>query len=401
MENKHILLGVSGGIAAFKAAALTSKLTQKGFQVRVIMTDSAQEFVTPLTFQALSRHPVYTDTFAEKDPSKIAHIDLADWADLILLAPATANLIGKLANGIADNMLTTTILASTAQVWFAPAMNINMLEHPSVKSNIETLKSYGYHLIEPNEGQLACGWVGKGRMEEPELIIDQVENYFNKQKEQPLRGKTIVITAGPTQERVDPIRFFTNRSSGKMGYEIAEAAKELGANVILISGKTYLTPPNVNLISVETAEEMYEAVSQYFDQADVLIKAAAVADYRPKLKYEQKMKKTDGNWHIEMERTIDILKTMGERKKHQILVGFAAETEKVKEHAERKLHSKNCDMIIANNVASTGAGFAGDTNIVTIFKKDGTSLELPLLSKREVAQNILMQVNEMLKDRDK
>jgi phosphopantothenoylcysteine decarboxylase / phosphopantothenate---cysteine ligase len=393
LKEKNILLCVTGGIAAYKAAVLTSKLTQAGADVRVIMSESACQFITPLTFQALSRNEVYIDTFDEKNPDVIAHIDLADWADLVLVAPATANTIGKLAQGIADNMITTTLLATKAPVWIAPAMNVNMYDHPAVKANIERLVSFGYQFIEPSEGYLACGYVGKGRLEEPERIVELLEEHFSLTQNPFLKGKKVLVTAGPTREKVDPVRFFTNRSTGKMGYAIAEAAAKFGADVTLISGPTNLPSPlNVNTIRVESAQEMYEQVMKYYQDSHIVIKSAAVADYRPKHIFAEKMKKQPGDYSILMERTIDILKTLGEQKKTQILVGFAAETERVEEYAKRKLESKNLDMIVANNVSEEGAGFAGDTNIVTIFKRDGSSISLPLLPKKKVAEEILKEI---------
>jgi phosphopantothenoylcysteine decarboxylase/phosphopantothenate--cysteine ligase len=397
VKGKRVLLCVTGGIAVYKAAALTSKLVQAGFEVKVIMTKSAGEFVTPLTFQALSRNPVYTDTFDEKNPAVIAHIDLADWADLILVAPATANMIGKLANGIADDMISTTLLAATAKVWIAPAMNVHMYDHPAVKRNIETLASFGYEFVEPSEGYLACGYVGKGRLEEPEKITELIRAHLQASGQQPLKGKRILITAGPTREKVDPVRFFTNHSTGKMGYEMADEARVLGAEVILVTGPTTIPyPKEVRVEAVESAREMYEEVMKHYAWADVVIKSAAVADYRPKLVHEHKMKKQPGNAVIELERTIDILKALGENKEHQLLVGFAAETEKVAEYAQKKLREKNADMIVANNIGVKGAGFGGETNIVTMYKRTGETKELPLLSKREVAQNILREIQDML-----
>ncbi|MFS0823664.1 bifunctional phosphopantothenoylcysteine decarboxylase/phosphopantothenate--cysteine ligase CoaBC [Bacillus sp. 1P02SD] len=395
MLNKNILLCVSGGIAVYKAAALTSKLTQAGANVKVIMSESAMKFVTPLTFQALSRSDVYFDTFDEKNPAVIAHIDLADWADLVVVAPATANSIGKLANGIADNMITTTLLATTAPVWIAPAMNVHMYDHPAVKRNIEILAKDGYQFIEPSEGYLACGYVGKGRLEEPEKIVELITAHFS---ELPLlQGKKILITAGPTRERLDPVRFFTNRSTGKMGYAIAEAANNMGAEVTLISGPTTLpAPPNVRVIRVESAEEMFTQVMAFYKQSDIVIKSAAVADYRPKQVYDGKMKKKSGDLVLELERTTDILKTLGKQKEHQFLVGFAAETDNIDEYAKRKLSSKNLDMIVANNVTTQGAGFGTDTNLVTIYKKDGTFKELPLMTKLDVSKALLREVKLMM-----
>ncbi|WP_026585594.1 bifunctional phosphopantothenoylcysteine decarboxylase/phosphopantothenate--cysteine ligase CoaBC [Bacillus sp. J33] len=400
LTGKRILLCVTGGIAVYKAAALTSKLTQAGANVKVILSESAAKFVTPLTFQALSRNDVYTDTFDEKDSRVIAHIDLADWADLVLVAPATANVIGKLANGIADNMITTTLLASTSPIWIAPAMNVHMYSHPAVQKNIETLYSFGCRFIEPSEGYLACGYVGKGRLEEPEKITETISLFFSKPKE--LAGKKIVITAGPTREKIDPVRYITNHSSGKMGYAIAEEAVSAGAEVILISGPVSIkAPEGVKLINVESAEEMYQAAMAEFEHADIVIKTAAVSDYRPKVSHSQKMKKQPGDEVLELERTNDILFELGQKKKGQILIGFAAETERVDEYAQGKLKRKNADMIVANNVTSQGAGFGTDTNIVTLFKKDGTFEELPLLSKKEVAAKILEEAAILLKDEQK
>jgi phosphopantothenoylcysteine decarboxylase/phosphopantothenate--cysteine ligase len=395
---KRILLCVTGGIAVYKAAALTSKLTQAGAEVRVIMSESAAEFVNPLTFQALSRNDVYINTFDEKDSKKIAHIHLADWADLVLVAPATANVIGKLAGGIADNMVSTTILAATSPVWIAPAMNVHMYDHPAVKRNIETLRQYGYTFVEPAEGYLACGYVGKGRMEEPEIIVAKMSEFFSE-KLGNLSGKTILITAGPTREKIDPVRFLTNHSTGKMGYAIAEEAVAAGAKVILISGPVNLKPPHgVEVVHVESAEDMYHAVMQHFAESDIVIKSAAVADYTPKVSYDHKIKKQPGDQVIELERTKDILLELGKRKQGQILIGFAAETDQVDRYAQKKLEAKNADMIVANNVREKGAGFGTDTNIVTIHKRNGDKIELPLLSKNEVAVKILEEAGLLLKE---
>ncbi|UII57363.1 bifunctional phosphopantothenoylcysteine decarboxylase/phosphopantothenate--cysteine ligase CoaBC [Cytobacillus spongiae] len=399
LNGKKILLCVTGGIAVYKAAALTSKLTQAGVDVKVILSESAAKFVTPLTFQALSRNDVYTDTFDEKDSKVIAHIDLADWADLILVAPATANVIGKLAHGIADNMITTTLLAATAPVWIAPAMNVHMYDHPAVTKNIATLYEYGYQFIEPSEGYLACGYVGKGRLEEPDRIVELLHHYFSTDKAMNFTGKTIVITAGPTREKIDPVRFITNLSSGKMGYALAEEAAKLGAKVILISGPVHIqSPREVEFIGVESAEEMYEAVMNVFGQADIVIKTAAVSDYRPKVSYEYKVKKQPGEQTIELERTKDILLELGKQKTHQLLIGFAAETNQVAEYAQAKLTKKNADMIVANNVKLEGAGFGGDTNIVTIYKKTGDTIELPKMTKNDLSKKILEEAWQLLKE---
>ncbi|MCY8493993.1 bifunctional phosphopantothenoylcysteine decarboxylase/phosphopantothenate--cysteine ligase CoaBC [Bacillus inaquosorum] len=398
LNNRNVLLCVSGGIAVYKACALTSKLVQAGANVKVIMTESACRFVSPLTFQALSRHEVYTDTFKEQNPSVISHIDAADWADLVIVAPATANVIGKLANGIADDMLTTTLLAATAPVWIAPAMNVHMYDHPAVKRNISVLYQDGFRFIEPSEGYLACGYVGKGRLEEPENIVKLAEKYFADEKIAPLEGKRVVITAGPTREAVDPVRFFTNKSTGKMGYALAEAAVQLGAQVTLISGPVSLELPKglSQFIPVQSAADMREAVLSVYDASDIVIKTAAVADFTPKTVFDHKMKKQDGGMTLELKRTVDILKELGEKKQEQLLVGFAAETQDVEHYARKKLAAKNLDMIVANDVKANGAGFGADTNIVTIFFKDGRKRELPMMSKLDVSFEILQEIAALL-----
>lgn len=397
MNGKNILLCVTGGIAVYKAAALTSKLIQTGANVKVILSESAAKFVAPLTFQALSKNDVYIDTFHEKDSKVIAHINLADWADLVLIAPATANVIGKLANGIADNMVTTTLLAATSPVWIAPAMNVHMYDHPAVQKNIATLHNYGYQFIEPSEGYLACGYVGKGRLEEPEKIVEIVEHFFQP-KDLPLKGKRVLVTAGPTREKIDPVRYISNHSTGKMGYAVAQQAHLLGSEVILISGPVSIQPPQgVKVISVESAEEMYHAVLDHYEEVDMVVKTAAVADYRPRVISDQKVKKQPGEVSIELERTKDILLELGQKKTKQVLIGFAAETQKVEEYAKKKLQQKNADMIVANNVKLEGSGFGTETNAVTIFKKDGTFIELPLMTKKEVANKILLEGSKLLK----
>jgi phosphopantothenoylcysteine decarboxylase / phosphopantothenate---cysteine ligase len=398
VKEKKILLCVTGGIAVYKAVALTSKLVQNGAEVKVVLSESAAKFVTPLTFQAISRNEVYTDTFDEKNPRKIAHIDLADWADLIIVAPATANTIAKMACGMADNMITTTLLAATCPVWIAPAMNVHMYNHPAVIKNIAVLNEYGYKFIEPSEGYLACGYVGKGRLEEPEKIVSLIEKFFQKD-DLPLLGKTVLVTAGPTREKIDPVRYITNHSTGKMGYAVAEAARNAGAKVILVSGPTNLSCPNgVERINVESAADMYKAVLAHFDTTNIVIKSAAVADYRPKTAYDHKVKKKPGEAVIELERTKDILFELGLKKKDQILIGFAAETNNIEEYANKKLLAKNADMIVANNVKTDGAGFGTDTNIVTLFKRDGSNTKLPLMTKQAVAEKIIEEATKLFKD---
>ncbi|WP_144509302.1 bifunctional phosphopantothenoylcysteine decarboxylase/phosphopantothenate--cysteine ligase CoaBC [Bacillus sp. FJAT-22090] len=385
LTSKKIVVCVTGGIAVYKAVALVSKLTQAGADVKVIMTKSAMEFVQPLSFQAMSRNDVYFDTFDEKDSSVIAHINLADWADLVIVAPTTANVIGKLANGIADDMVTTTLLATTADVWIAPAMNVHMYENAAVIRNIEQLSKDGYAFIEPSEGFLACGYVGKGRLEEPEKIVNLVEEHFSP-KDLPLKGKKVVVTAGPTRERIDPVRFLTNFSSGKMGYAMAAAAADLGAETILISGPVCIdAPANVALIQVESAQEMYEAVLDQFDTASIVVKTAAVADYKPKEVHGQKMKKQPGEATIVLERTTDILASLGERKVNQLLIGFAAETNDVVHYAKGKLEKKNADYIVANDVTETGSGFGTETNSVTLVGRNNVEMHFPHLPKKELA----------------
>ncbi|PAD93918.1 bifunctional phosphopantothenoylcysteine decarboxylase/phosphopantothenate--cysteine ligase CoaBC [Shouchella clausii] len=399
LKNKTIVVGVSGGIAAFKTAALVSKLTQAGANVYVVMTEAATKFVTPLTFQALSRNPVYTDTFTEPDATKIAHIDIADQADLVLIAPASANTIAKLAAGIADNMLTTLVLATKAPVALAPAMNVNMYEHPSVQENMEKLRSYHYQFIEPGAGYLACGWVGKGRMAEPEQLLELVDTLLEEATD--LRGKQVIVTAGPTREPLDPVRFFSNYSSGKMGYALAQEARRRGAYVTLITGPTALEAPvGVETVAVQTAEEMYNAVNKRYQQADIVIKAAAVADYQPVDVFAHKQKKNADEWSVALERTKDILRFLGEHKKEQILVGFAAESEQLHTYAKSKLERKNLDLIVANNITTEGAGFDVDTNVVTVFTRDGQETAYPQASKKEVAKQILNELEAYMKRRE-
>ncbi|WP_411955412.1 bifunctional phosphopantothenoylcysteine decarboxylase/phosphopantothenate--cysteine ligase CoaBC [Alkalibacillus sp. S2W] len=388
-QQKHVLLGVSGGIAAYKACALTSKLVQRGYDVKVIMTEGATEFVNPLTFQALSRNPVYTDAFDEKNPEKIAHIDLADWADLTILAPATAHLLGRVANGLADDMLTTTLLATISPVYVAPAMNVHMYDHPAVKHNLTTLEAYGYRFIEPGDGYLACGYVGKGRLEEPERIIDVVEQTEKQDAYQPLAGKQVLVTAGPTIEAVDAVRYFTNHSSGKMGFAIAKVARELGANVTLVSGPVELeTPPNIERVDVTTAEEMYDAVMSRFNNQDIVVKAAAVADYKPTNQHDRKMKKQSGDLTLELTRTRDILQALGEVKTTQYLVGFAAETDDPITYGRDKMARKNLDAIVVNDISQDEQGFKTDTNAVEVLTNKGEHQSIALQSKENVAQQL-------------
>lgn len=388
LTGKNIILGITGGIAAYKGAALCSKLVQAGADVHVIMTESAAQFITPLTLQTLSRNPVHIDTFDERDPAVVTHIHLADHADLAVIAPATANAIAKLANGHADDMLSTTMLAVTCPIIIAPAMNVHMYEHPAVVENMERLAKRGAMFVEPGTGQLACGYVAKGRLAEPEDIVASIETWFAGSAK--LIGKRVLVTAGGTMERLDPVRFLTNDSSGKMGFAIAEAAQRMGADVTLVAGRTTEPPPaGVRVIRAASAADMLEAVTNAFDQTDIVIKSAAVADYRPVTVHDQKLKKTGERLVLELERTTDILAALGERKKHQFLVGFAAETEQLAHYAMDKLKRKNCDLVIANDVSQEGVGFNGDTNAVEVFGPEGLIESLPLMSKRAAASRLM------------
>ena len=388
LQGKTILLGVCGGIAAYKAAALCSKLAQAGADVRVIMTESAIQFVQPLTFQALSRNPVAVNTFDEREAAVIQHIDLADSADLVVVAPATANVIGKLAAGLADDMLTTTLLATEAPVWIAPAMNVHMYAHSAVQRNMELLTQRGVRFIEPGEGQLACGYVGKGRMAEPEYIAELIARYYSDSRL--LAGKRVLVTAGGTIERIDPVRYLTNDSSGKMGVAFAEAALAMGAEVTLVGGSMSVAPPSgVSHVQVRSAQQMYDAVMERLDGFDLIIKAAAVADYRPADTFEHKMKKTEDVLTLQLVKNPDILQAIGERKSDQFVVGFAAETTDVERHAMEKLRRKRCDLIVANDVSAEGAGFGANTNIMTVYDADGEVERLPLMHKSDAARRVL------------
>lgn len=385
---KTVVLGVTGGIAAYKGLDIVSKLRKKDINVHVIMTKSATEFVTPLSFQALSQNYVVTDMFDEPKTIEIEHISLAQKADLFLIAPATANIIGKLANGIADDMLSTTVMATNAPVLIAPAMNTNMYNNPILQRNIGLLKSYGYHFIDTDEGRLACGDIGKGKLADTDKILDIIEMFLYIKKD--LINKKVLVTAGPTREDIDPVRYITNRSSGKMGYAIARAARNRGAEVTLISGPSNLTPPQgVNFIRVHSADDMYNEVMKYYDYMDIVIKSAAVSDYRPVSVNSNKIKKSDNDMSIKLVKNTDILFELGKLKKSQILVGFAAETNNLDKYANNKLISKNLDMIVANDVTMENSGFDIDTNTVKIFCKNGEVSELPNMSKEEVAYIIL------------
>lgn len=386
LQNKNILLGVSGGIAAYKAAELVRLLVKAGATVRVVMTKNAREFMTPLTLQSLSGNPVSTDTFDLTQESEIGHIRLADTADLVLIAPATANILAKLAHGIADDLLSTLLLVTRAPVVLAPAMNVHMYAHPATRENLKTLQRFGHHIIEPAEGELACGYEGKGRLAEPEQIVECVETALTKKD---MQGEHVIVTAGPNCEPIDPVRFITNRSTGKMGFAMARIAHQRGAEVTLVSGPTALAAPfGVRLYSVRTALEMQQAVLAHYPRATIVVSAAAIADYRPTQTATQKIKKKDGDFSIPLARNPDILAGLGQDKGNRLLVGFATETEDVLHNAERKLHSKNLDMIVANDVTQEGAGFAGDTNIVTLLDRTGQQEPLPLMSKDAVAHAV-------------
>ncbi|HDU0736860.1 TPA: bifunctional phosphopantothenoylcysteine decarboxylase/phosphopantothenate--cysteine ligase CoaBC [Staphylococcus pseudintermedius] len=391
---KNILLAVTGGIAVYKAIDLTSKLTQGGYDVRVMLTEHAQQFVTPLSFQAISRNAVYTNTFLEENPAEIQHIALGDWADVIVVAPATANIISKLSHGIADDMVTTTLLATTTPKFMAPAMNVHMFENPRIQANIQTLIDDGYHFIEPGEGFLACGYVAKGRMAEPleiKAVIDR-QGQKNAEKIQSayFRDKKVLVTAGPTIETIDPVRFVSNRASGKMGYAIAEALQKVGAEVTLVTGPTSIEAPrHVEVVQVTTAEDMFQAVRQRFKQQDIIFKTAAVSDYTPVDPLPHKMKKQNGDVTVTFKRTQDILKYLGEHKTTQKLVGFAAETQNMESYAQDKLARKNADVIIANNVGDTSIGFSSDNNEVSLYFKDGTFETLQKGPKKKLAFQIL------------
>lgn len=398
---KNILVGVTGGIAAYKSASIVSLLQKKGYNVKVVMTKNATNIIGPLTLETLSKNRIYIDMWDTNPHYEVEHISLADWADIVLIAPATYNIVGKVANGIADDMLTTILSAVSVRkpVFFALAMNVNMYENPIFKENVDKLKIYGYRFIEARKGLLACNYIAKGRMSEPEDIVAEIERYniFSKIEncDTILKDKKILITSGRTKENIDPIRYLSNNSSGKMGYSLAQAAVDLGAEVTLISGPTNLVPPNglKNFIPVESALEMYKKVNEYFDDTDIFIACAAVGDYRPKEYKKEKIKKSDSDLVLELVRNPDILAEMGKKKDKQFLVGFAAETNDIKENALKKLEKKNLDIIVANNASTMGT----DKNIIEIIKKDKSSVEITQKTKTELAYDILSEVISVLK----
>jgi phosphopantothenoylcysteine decarboxylase / phosphopantothenate---cysteine ligase len=393
----RITLGVTGGVAAYKAAELVRRLQQDGFSVQVVMTRGAREFVTPLTFAALSGQKVITDLFGDSSggqanlESAIEHIAVAQRTDLLLIAPATADIIAKLARGIADDFLTTLYLASTAPVVVAPAMNVNMWNHAATQENVQVLRARGVKIVDPDEGYLACGMIGAGRLAGQEAIVAAVREALKTQRD--LEGETVLVTAGPTFEDLDPVRFLSNRSSGKMGYAVAETAAQRGAKVILVSGPVNLeVPPGVEIVRVRSAKEMHHAAVHRVADASIAILAAAVADYRPAEQQSEKIKKANAPLTISLEPTTDILLEVARNKGQKIVVGFAAETDHVAENARKKLAAKNADLVVANDVTAEGAGFDQDTNVVTLFSRDGRDLALPKMSKSEVAQRILDEV---------
>lgn len=395
LNGKHILLGVTGGIAAYKAATLASMLAKLHADVHVVMTKNAEQFISPVVFEALIENKVIDDTFDRASGYHVAHIAMAREADMVMIAPATANIIAKLAHGIADDMLTSTVLAADVPVYVAPAMNTHMFEHAATQENIQKLKAYGYHVIEPSEGYLACGDAGRGKLPEPEELLEYILQQLAFEKD--MAGKKALITAGPTREAIDPVRFITNYSTGKMGYALAQNAARRGAEVTLVTGPVALKAPMfVKVIPVTTAQEMFEAVDAHFDGTDIAVMAAAVADYRPKRVSEEKVKKSEGDSILELERTADIIGAMAARKSGQFLCGFSMETEHLIENSRKKLEKKHLDMVVANNLRDEGAGFGTDTNVVTLITPAET-VALPQMGKDEAAARIFDKILEQIK----
>lgn len=395
-EKKTVVLGVTGGIAAYKTASLASMLVKKGYDVQVLMTQNATNFINPIVFETLTKHKCLIDTFDRNFEYSVEHVAISKKADVVMIAPATANVIGKLAHGIADDMLTTTVMACrTCPKIIAPAMNTEMYLNPVVQDNLKILEKYGYEIIKPAEGYLACGDVGAGKMPEPEVLYEYIYKEIAWPKD--MTGKRVLITAGPTREAIDPVRYITNHSSGKMGYAMARVCAARGADVTLVTGPTNITKPLfAKIIPVTTAKEMFEAVKEEAGHVDIVCKAAAVADYRPKHVSDEKVKKSDGSMSLEMEKTDDILKYLGEHKKPgQFLCGFSMETQNMVENSRKKLEKKNLDMIAANNLKVEGAGFQGDTNVMTLITKD-EEIQLPLLSKEETAARIFDKILEKI-----
>jgi phosphopantothenoylcysteine decarboxylase/phosphopantothenate--cysteine ligase len=396
LKGKKVVLGVTGGIAAYKAAEFVRLLAKEEADVHAVLTQSAQKFITPLTFQTLSGNPVVTDPFALLEEAEIGHIALADLAELMVILPATANIVGKIANGIADDFLSTMVMATKAPILFVPSMNVNMWENKALQKNIQTLLERGYHLVEPGEGELACHWYGKGRLAELSEVVEKIEDILSPKD---LKGEQILITAGPTQEPIDPVRFITNRSSGKMGYALAKMARRRGAEVILVSGPSSLPLPrrDIKWVPVRSAEEMRRAVLTHVKGCSAVIKAAAVSDYRPKTISPGKIKKADSKNILALERTKDILEELGKKKGSRILIGFAAETEDLIANAKKKMLEKNLDVIVVNDVTQPGAGFGVDTNQVKILYRSEKVRNLPFMTKEEVSEVILDEVVHLLK----
>lgn len=394
LKGKTVLLGVTGSIAAYKIASLASALKKLHADVHVLMTQNATNFINPITFESLTGNKCLVDTFDRNFQFQVEHVSIAKKADVVMIAPASANVIGKLAHGIADDMLTTTVMACKCKKYISPAMNTNMFENPIVQDNLKTLEHYGYEVIQPASGYLACGDTGAGKMPEPETLLAYIEKEIAREKD--LQGKKILVTAGPTQEAIDPVRYITNHSSGKMGYAIAKAAMLRGAEVTLVSGRTAIEAPLfVNVVPIVTAKDMFEAVTGISNEQDIIIKAAAVADYRPAVVSSEKVKKKEGQMSIELERTDDILKYLGENKREgQFLCGFSMETQNMISNSRAKLEKKNLDMVAANNVKEAGAGFQEDTNVLTLItQKEETSL--PLMSKEDAANKLLDKILEL------
>ncbi|MBS3806714.1 MAG: bifunctional phosphopantothenoylcysteine decarboxylase/phosphopantothenate--cysteine ligase CoaBC [Bacteroidales bacterium] len=395
LQGKNILVGITGSIAAYKAAMLVRLLVREGAAIRVVMTSYAKEFITPLTMATLSKHPILVDFFNPENGEWNSHVDLGNWADLYIIAPATANTMGKMAHGIADNLLITTYLSAKCDVMVAPAMDLDMYQHPSNLKNVEQLRSYGNMIIEAASGELASGLSGKGRMEEPEKIVEHIRAHFDSKKK--LKGRRFVVTAGPTYEAIDPVRFIGNHSSGKMGYAIAEALASSGARVDLISGPVSLVSqhPNIHHVAVQTADEMYDQTTSLFKEADGAVLAAAVSDFKPVRQYDQKMKRGRENRILELEPTRDIAQQLGSvKKEHQLLVGFALETQDELANARKKIQGKNLDWIVLNSLSEEGSGFQVDTNRITIIDAQGQLQEFPLKSKHEAARDIVQKIME-------
>lgn len=395
LKGKTVLLGVTGSIAAYKIASLASALKKLHADVHVLMTQNATNFINPITFESLTGNKCLVDTFDRNFQFQVEHVSIAKKADVVMIAPASANVIGKLAHGIADDMLTTTVMACKCKKYISPAMNTNMFENPIVQDNLKTLDHYGYEVIQPASGYLACGDTGAGKMPEPETLLAYIEKEIVREKD--LQGKKLLVTAGPTQEAIDPVRYITNHSSGKMGYAIAKAAMLRGAEVTLVSGRTAIEAPLfVNVVPIVTAKDMFEAVTGISNEQDIIIKAAAVADYRPAVVSSEKVKKKEGQMSIELERTDDILKYLGGNKREgQFLCGFSMETQNMISNSRAKLERKNLDMVAANNVKEAGAGFQGDTNVLTLItQKEETSL--PLMSKEDAANKLLDKILELM-----